>query len=52
MKQKNSIHKNIHILRVLFITWFLYSFGMLGYIAFNDRTQSHCLITDNLYVKN
>jgi hypothetical protein len=34
-------------LTLLFITWFLYSAGMLGYMAFNDKTPPHCLILEN-----
>ncbi|MDD2863236.1 MAG: hypothetical protein PHC99_00740 [Methylococcales bacterium] len=39
-------------LTMLFITWFLYSAGMLFYMALNDITPSHCLSlknTENVY---
>jgi hypothetical protein len=34
-------------LTIVFITWFLYSAGILGYMALNDATPPHCLILEN-----
>ncbi|MEI6746431.1 MAG: hypothetical protein WCL34_10745 [Methylococcaceae bacterium] len=34
-------------LTILFITWFLYSPGMLGWMALNDTTTSHCFTPAN-----
>jgi hypothetical protein len=39
--------KNKKSLTLLFVVWFLYSAGILGFMAFNDKTSSHCLVLEN-----
>ena len=34
-------------LTILFITWFLYSAGLLGWMALNDTTPPHCFTLAN-----
>ncbi len=47
MKRQSLSKKNHHILRILFITWFLYSAGVLGFMAFNDKIPQHCTVLGN-----
>ncbi|WP_154671581.1 hypothetical protein [Candidatus Methylobacter oryzae] len=44
-KQKTS--NNNRTLKILFVAWFLYSAGILGWTALNDTTRPHCLILEN-----
>ncbi len=34
-------------LTILFVSWFLYSVGVLGWMALNSSTPSHCFILKN-----
>lgn len=46
-KSATNQHKNKKQLTILFVAWFLYSAGMLGYMAVHDTTPPHCFISVN-----
>ncbi len=32
---------------ILFISWFVYSAGLLGFMALHEKTPPHCVISTN-----
>ncbi len=47
MTKIKALFNNQYALRILFITWFLYSAGILSWMALNDTTPPHCFILKN-----
>lgn len=43
---KKLFHRS-YTLKILFVVWFLYSAGILSWMALNDATPPHCFSLKN-----